>query len=54
MTYLKSTTMLIAKLGENRYGIGLSNELIGIIIHQGAVKMLPVKVGGQIKISNGG
>ena len=38
------------KISVNRYGIGLSNELLFVIIAQGATKLWPVKVGGQIKI----
>ena len=34
----------------NRYDLGLPNELLFIIIGQEAAKLLPVKVGGPIKI----
>ena len=30
-----------------RYAFGLSNELLFIIIAQGAAKLLPVKIGGR-------
>ena len=38
ITYLKSDTMLFFKLSANRYGLGLLNELLFIIIAQEAVK----------------
>ena len=43
--YLKSAAMLFFKSSANRYGLGLSNELLFIIIGQGAAKLWPVKVG---------
>ena len=54
ITYLKSATMLFSKVGPNRYGIGLSNELLFIIIAQGAAKLwsvnLEVKILSDIKV----
>ena len=52
-TYLKGATLLFSKLIANRYAIGLLNELLGIVIVQGAVKVCHVKVGGK-KDSNRG
>ena len=48
--YLKSAAMLFFKISTNRYGKGLSNELIFIITAQGAV---PVKVGGPKRFDPG-
>ena len=42
--------MLCFKMSANRYGKGLSNKLLFIIVAQGAAKLLPVKVKGQKKI----
>ena len=42
-----SVAMLFLELSVNRYSLGLSNELLFIIIAQGAAKLWPVKVGGQ-------
>ena len=39
IVYLKSATMLFFRLSAHRYGLGLSNELIFIIIAQEAVKV---------------
>ena len=50
ITYLKSTAFLFFKLSTYRYDLGLSNELLIIIIAQGAAKLWPVKVGGLKKI----
>ena len=36
---LKSATMLFFKISTNRYGIGLSNELLFITIGQRAAKL---------------
>ena len=38
--------MLCCFLSTNRYGFGLSNKLLFIIIGQRAAKLCPVKVGG--------
>ena len=38
--------MLFFKYSANRYGLGLSNEPLFIIIAQGAAKLRHVKVGG--------
>ena len=43
---LKSATMLLLKISVSRYGIGLSNEPLFVIIAQGAAKVWHVKVGG--------
>ena len=40
----------VFKLGANRYGLGLSNEPLFIIIAQGVAKLWPVKVGSLKKI----
>ena len=39
IAYLKSAAMLFFKLSANRYDTGLSNELLLIIIAQGAAKL---------------
>ena len=39
LSHVKSTTMLFFKISVNRYGIGLSNELLFVIIGQGAAKL---------------
>ena len=39
LTDVKSGTMLFFKLSANRYGFGLSNEPLFIIIAQGAAKL---------------
>ena len=39
ITYLKSAIMSFSKLRENKYGIGLSNEQLGDIIAEVAVKL---------------
>ena len=44
-----SAAMLFFKLSVNRFGLGLSNKLLFIIIAQGAAKLSPVKVGGMKK-----
>ena len=49
ITYLESAAMLFLKLSANIYGLGLSNELLFIIIAQGAAKMWPVKAGDPKK-----
>ena len=36
---VKSTAMLLFKYSVNRYGLGLSNELLFFIIAQGAEKL---------------
>ena len=46
ITHLKSAGMLIFKYCAKRYGLGLSNELLFIIIAQGAAKLWPINVGG--------
>ena len=46
IVYLKSGNML----STNRYVLGLSNEILFIIIAQGAAKLWRVKVGGPKKI----
>ena len=48
--YLKSTVILFFEKSPNKYDLGLSNELLFIIIAQGTAKLLPVKVGGLKKI----
>ena len=48
--YLKSTTMPLFKLRSNRYDLGLSNDLLFIIIAQEGARLWPVKVGGLKKI----
>ena len=50
ITYLKSAAMLFYKLSTNRYCLGLSNELLFVIVTQEAAKLWPVKVGGWIEI----
>ena len=45
ITYLKNAGMLFFKYCAKKYGLGLSNELLVIIIAQGATKLWPVKVG---------
>ena len=54
ISYFKSAAMLFYKLSANRYGLGLSNELLFIIIDQGTAKLLPVKVGGPRKLPYSG
>ena len=49
--YLKRLGMLFFKLGANRYGLGLSNDLLFIIIAQEAANKRPVKVGGLKKFA---
>ena len=39
ITYFKSASILFSKLSAHRYGIGLSNELLCIILAQEAVKL---------------
>ena len=40
ITYLKSAIISFSKLvSENKYGIGLSNEQLGVIIAEVAVKL---------------
>ena len=39
ITYLKSATMLSLKLSANRYGIGLSNDRLLIVIGKGATTL---------------
>ena len=46
---LKRAAMLFFNLRVNRYGLRLSNELLFIIIAQGAAKLCTVKVGGRKK-----
>ena len=48
--YLKSAALLFFKLYAYRYELGLSNELLFIILAQGAAKLWPVKVGGWREI----
>ena len=43
--YLKSAALLFFKLYAYRYDLGLSNELLFIIIAKGAAKLWPVKDG---------
>ena len=50
ITYLKSTAFLFFKLSRYRYDLGLSNELLIIIIAHKAAKLLRAKVGGPKKI----
>ena len=50
ITYLKSTAFLFFKLSTYRYDLGLSNELLIIIIAQGAAKLWPVEAGGWRQI----
>ena len=47
--YLKSAAMLFYKLFAYKCDLGLSNELLIIIIAQVAAKLSPVKVGGLKK-----
>ena len=49
ITNLKSATILYFKISANRYDLGLSNELLFIIIGQEAAKLRLVKVGGPKK-----
>ena len=42
--------MLFFKSSVNRYGLGLSNELLFVIVTQGAAKLWPVKVGSPKRI----
>ena len=44
--YLKSATILIFKYFPKRNDLGLSNELLLIIIAQGATKLCPAKLRG--------
>ena len=44
--------MLFFKLRTDRYGLGLSNEPLFIIIAQGAAKLWPIKVGDLKKIKD--
>ena len=48
--YLKSAALLFFELCAYRYDLGLSNELLFIIIAQVAVKVWPIEVGGRRKI----
>ena len=50
ITYLKSATILYFKMSADRYDLGLSNELLFIIIGQGAAKLWPFQVGSPKKI----
>ena len=47
ITYVESATMLF--FNANRYDLQLSNELLFIIIAQGATKLWPINVGGLEK-----
>ena len=49
ITYLKSTAFLFFKLSTYRYDLGLSNELLIIIIAQGDAELWPFKIGGLKK-----
>ena len=40
----QNAALMFFQLNKNRYGIGLSNEQLFIIIAQGAAKLRPVKV----------
>ena len=46
ITYLKSAAMLFFDFSVNIYGLGLSNDLIFIVIAQGTTKLWLVQVGG--------
>ena len=50
ITYLKSAALLFFKLCAYIYDLGLSNELLIIIIAQEAAKLWPIKIGGPKKI----
>ena len=50
IAYLKSAALLFFKLCAYRYDLGLSNELLIIIIAHKAAKLLRAKVGGPKKI----
>ena len=52
LTDVKNGILLVFELCTNRYGLGLSNESLFIIIAQGAAKLGPVKVGDTKKIQN--
>ena len=47
--YLKSSAMLFFKVSTDRYGLGLSNELLFISIAQGTAKLRSVKFRGKKK-----
>ena len=46
----QSTAMLLFKVSVNRYELGLSNELLFIIIAQEAAKLWTLKGGGPKKL----
>ena len=50
ITCLKSASILFCKLSVNGYALGLSNDLLFIIIDHGTEKLYSVKVGGSKKL----